>query len=146
MIMILVLSGVGVVAITTMKASTDNYPPNTPVISGPAYCTIGGEYIFGLVTTDPEGDDVYYFVDWADGDTSGWLGPYYSGIEGAAHHTYAQKAAFVIHAKAKDTNGAESDWAEYIIGWSDSNSQQIIQHSSNQLFLKMLQRVLLKTR
>jgi len=133
---ILLLSGISVVAITAMKASTDNSPPNTPVISGPAYCTIGGEYIFGLVTTDPDSDDVYYLVDWNDGDISTWLGPYYSGIEGAAHHTYSQKGTFTIHAKAKDSNGAESEWAYYTIRWSDSDSSIIQQ--KNHLFHNLL--------
>jgi hypothetical protein len=124
MIWILLLSGVGVVAVTTMKVSTENYPPEQPDISGPSYITAGDEYIYGFETTDPEGDDVYYFVDWGDGTYSGWIGPYYSGTEAAAHHTYAEKGTITIHAKAKDNYGAESEWSTYIPEWRNDISQQ----------------------
>ena len=125
MIWILLLSGVGVVAVTTMKVSTENYPPDKPVISGPSYITAEDEYIYGFETTDPEGGNVYYFVDWGDGTYSGWIGPYYSGTEAAAHHTYLEKGTVTILAKAKDNHGAESDWATYIPQWRNDISQQI---------------------
>ncbi|HVQ00641.1 MAG TPA: hypothetical protein VMT57_03920 [Candidatus Thermoplasmatota archaeon] len=124
-IWILLLSGVGVATVTTMKVSTENYPPEKPVISGPSHITAGDEYIYGFETTDPEGNDVYYFVDWGDGTYSGWIGPYYSGTEAAAHHTYAVKGTITIHAKAKDNYSAESDWATYIPQWRNDISQQI---------------------
>jgi hypothetical protein len=126
---ILVLSGIGVVGINTMKTTSDNNPPEKPGISGPSYITAEDEYIYGFEITDPEGDNVYYFVDWGDGTYSGWIGPYYSGTEAAAHHTYALQGAVTIHAKAKDNFNAESVWATYIPQWRNDISQQC-----NQLF------------
>jgi len=122
---ILLLSGFSVVAVTTMKTSTENYPPDKPVISGPSYITVGDEYIFGFETTDPDGNDVYYIVDWGDGCTTDWFGPYYSGTEAAAHHTYIKKGTYIIKVKAKDNFGAESDWEIYVPEWRNNISQQI---------------------
>jgi len=122
---ILLLGGISVVGINTIKTMTDTNPPEIPGISGPSYITVGDEYIYGFATTDPEGDDVYYFVDWGDGTYSNWIGPYYSGTEAAAHHIYAEKGTITIHAKAKDNSGVESDWATYIPQWRHEISQQI---------------------
>ena len=124
MIWILLLSGIGVVGLNTMKTTTENNPPEMSVIAGPSYITVGDEYIYGFETTDPEGDIVYYFVDWGDGTYSGWIGPYYSGTEAAAHHTYAKKVTIMIKAKAKDNYGAEGEWGVYYPKWRNDISQQ----------------------
>jgi hypothetical protein len=124
MIWVLLLSGIGVVGVSTMKTTIENNPPEMPVISGPSYITAGDEYIYGFETTDPERDSVYYFVDWGDGTYSGWIGPYYSGTEAAAHHTYAEKGTIMIKAKAKDNDGAEGEWGFYYPQWRNDIGQQ----------------------
>ena len=69
------------------------------------------KYDYTIKTTDAENHQVYYFIDWGDGNTTGWLGPYNSGEQITVNHTWQTKATFTVKAKAKDTLDAESEWA-----------------------------------
>ena len=42
-----------------------------------------------MVATDPDGDNVLYYIDWGDGTNSGWLGPYPSGQQASAQKTWS---------------------------------------------------------
>jgi len=88
----------------------ENLPPNTPTITGPTNGRIGIEYNFTFITTDPEGDDIYYYIDWGDDTYEEWIGPYISGEEVIVAHTWSEQGAYEIRAKAKDVFGAESGW------------------------------------
>jgi hypothetical protein len=87
-----------------------NTPPVTPTIQGPARGKLFVEYNFTFSATDPDLDDVLYLIDWGDNSTSGWLGPFGSGIEASASHNWSQKGTYSVKVKAKDTKGAESEW------------------------------------
>jgi len=63
-----------------------------------------------FVSTDPDGDDVYYYIDWGDGTNSSWIGPYNPGEEISLSHAWNEKGTYVISAKCKDSNDVESDW------------------------------------
>ena len=63
-------------------------------------------------TVEPDGEDIYYKFDWDDGEMSEWLGPYQSGDLCSATHTWKKRGNYEIKVKAKDQNGAESDWSE----------------------------------
>jgi len=84
-------------------------PPEAPTISGPTSGIAGIEYEFTFVSEDPDGDDVYYYVDWGDETYNDWIGPYQSGEEITLTHTFTEKGAFSITAKAKDAYGVQSD-------------------------------------
>jgi len=92
----------------------ERFPPNespiAPIIDGPANGKVGTKYDYTINTTDPDGDDLSYFVDWDDGTNSGWIGPYHSGEEITQSHTWSKKGTYIIRCMAKDVNGAESDW------------------------------------
>jgi len=89
---------------------TDNQPPLAPQINGPQQGTPGISYRFDFQTTDPQGDNIWYFIDWGDNSTSGWLGPYVSGFQIHVQHSWAEGGNFTVKAKAKDTFSAESEW------------------------------------
>jgi len=89
---------------------TTDHPPETPTITGPAEGEPGNAYLYTLSTTDQDGDQVYYFVDWGDNLTSGWLGPFNSGASASATHEWAEEGTYTVQVKAKDTYGVESDW------------------------------------
>ena len=65
------------------------------------------------MATDPDGDKMYYFIDWGDGSNSSWLGPYVSGTMIHVNHTWTNKMNSTIRAKAKDILDAESDWGTF---------------------------------
>jgi outer membrane protein assembly factor BamB len=89
-----------------------NNPPNTPTITGPTSGKAGEYHRYIFQTTDPEGHEIYYYVDWGD-DTSthGWAGPYNSGEALSLDHLYTFEGTYIIKAKAKDEYDSESDWA-----------------------------------
>ena len=89
-----------------------SYPPEKPIIDGPTIGTDGVEYEYTLQTTDPDDEDVYYYVEWGDETNSGWIGPYPSGEEVTFKHTWTLLGDYEIRAKAKDINDVESVWSD----------------------------------
>ena len=65
---------------------------------------------FNFKTIDPDGDEVYYYIDWGDNSNSGWIGPYSSGVKITKLHTWSTEGAYLIKVKAKDVSNAEGDW------------------------------------
>ena len=62
-------------------ATVGNAPavPSRP--DGPTSVRTNRKATYASVTTDPNGDQIYYLFDWGDGTDSGWVGPFESGIE-----------------------------------------------------------------
>jgi hypothetical protein len=89
----------------------ENYAPTKPTISGPSKGVAGIEYNFTFSSNDPENEDIQLFIDWGDGNNTGWIGPYNSGEEITLNHIWATKAIYTIKAKAKDINDNQSEWA-----------------------------------
>ena len=84
--------------------------PSTP--TGPATGKPGVESNYSSIASDPQGDQIYYLFSWDDGTDSGWLGPYNSGEQCTASHSWSKRGNYEIKVKAKDSNGAESDWSD----------------------------------
>jgi len=95
--------------------SGTNDPPAAPTIDGPTSGAVGVSYEFTIVSTDPDGDDVYYYIDWDDGNVEDWIGPYASGVVVTVSHSWSSEDTYSILAKAKDEHGAESDWSDPFI-------------------------------
>jgi len=85
--------------------------PNPPDIDGPAEGDIGKQIDFNFTTTDPLGEDVYYYIDWDDGNIEEWIGPYASGEIVTISHAWLKKDNHTIIARAKNTIGAEGGWS-----------------------------------
>jgi hypothetical protein len=98
------------VAFQLYKIELDE-PPETPTITGKSGGSAGTEYNYIFVSTDPEGDNITYLVDWGDNTGEVSIGPYISGVEASANHTWSEKGDYTIKIKARDVLGAESDWA-----------------------------------
>ena len=87
----------------------------TPIIDGPINGTTFVTYNYKIKSEDPEGDDIYYWIDWDDGNSTEWIGPYISGEEIIVNHTWYDAGIYEIRAKAK-TKYVESEWSEpYIV-------------------------------
>ncbi len=87
-----------------------NVPPDIPDVQGPAKGKPLSIYKYTFMATDPNLDALFYFVDWGDNTSSGWLGPYSSGLQGSAVHNWTEKGTYTVRVKAKDIHDAESDW------------------------------------
>lgn len=95
-----------------VSLTSESTPPETPSRpEGPASGKAQTEYTFKSSTSDPDGDLIYYLFNWDDGTNSGWLGPYASGAQCSATHSWNEQGSYEIRVKAKDSNGAESDWS-----------------------------------
>ncbi len=89
-----------------------NRSPATP---GSPFGPSGGmkdeELIFGISTTDPDGDDIAYELDWGDGSSLTSSDYYPSGDSAFESHTYTTKGIYEITARAKDKENHRSDWS-----------------------------------
>ena len=56
--------------------------------------------------------NVSYYIEWGDGTNTSWIGPYPSGEEISASHSWNQTGNYMVQAKAKNIYDAESDWSE----------------------------------
>ena len=86
------------------------YNPTIYYIDGVTNGKPGEEYTYTLVATDPNGDDVYYYIDWGDEEITDWFGPYPSGETVTAKHIWNEQGTYTIRAKAKDSYNLKSDW------------------------------------
>lgn len=91
---------------------TEENAPYKPYINGPTSGKIDISYIYTASTTDPEGDQLYYFFDWGDGTNSGWQGPYNSGQQASVSKEWSNQGTYVVKVKAKDADGKESVWSD----------------------------------
>ena len=89
----------------------DNQPPDFPQISGAMNGTKGKEYQYTIITSDPNGDTIFYYIDWGDNTNSGWLGSYNSGQTVSVSNSWDSEGTYTVKVKAKDIYDAESDWA-----------------------------------
>ena len=88
-----------------------NNPPDTPSITGPIEGHPEEWMEFTIVSTDPENQDVRYFIDWGDGDVDIWIGPYNSDEEIIKGHYWFYSGTYTIKVRAEDDRGEYSDWA-----------------------------------
>jgi len=89
--------------------------PYSPTITGPIEGEVGEEYEFTFVTTDPLGSDIEYWIDWGDGTVEEWMGPYESGEEVMAKHSWYEKGDYSIRVKARNDQNAEGGWSKPLI-------------------------------
>jgi hypothetical protein len=67
---------------------------------------------FSTVTTDFEGDQIYYWWDWGEGNHTSWIGPFNPNEPMTANYSWVNNGTYDIRVKAKDSLGHESVWSE----------------------------------
>ena len=89
-----------------------NDPPDMPTIEGPQNGKAGETLEYTIYSTDPNDDQVFYWIVWFD-DCPGvyWDGPHNSGEHIVRGYTYEDQGTYTIRVKSKDIYDAESDWA-----------------------------------
>ena len=100
----------------------DTNAPSAPVINGPNEGISGVDYNYTIVTTDPNGNDVYYSISWGELSyqipMGPWvpsvleeIGPFPSGEEITLIHNWTHTGSYTIKVIARDTNNLVSPWS-----------------------------------
>lgn len=92
-----------------------NEKPNKPSITGPDLGKVDNDYEFTFIATDPNEDELEYFIEWGDGHSEFWKGPYESGEEVIFDHAWSKSGTFTIEAKVRDIFEVESDVEDFQI-------------------------------
>ncbi|MCU0850102.1 MAG: aryl-sulfate sulfotransferase [Candidatus Thermoplasmatota archaeon] len=94
----------------------ENHAPETPQQpQGPLVGDAGETYLFSTQTSDPDGDLVYYFIDWGDASEGSWVGPFDSGVPITLSHQWQQRGVYSVKVQAKDIYDAVSNWTEPVM-------------------------------
>ena len=105
-------SGIASTKMTSMLGFEPVITPPPPIIHGPTNGWTHVNYTFWTdPITDPSGDYFFCKWDWGDGIITEWLGPYPSGSNISASHTWAHEGVYEVRAKLA-IDGNESDWSE----------------------------------
>ncbi len=87
--------------------------PDTPVIlSGPTAGGLEIDFNFTVVSSDHQEDQIYYMLDFGDGNITDWIGPFDSGLPLIFNHSWNHEGDYAIRVKAKDIHDYESDWSK----------------------------------
>jgi hypothetical protein len=97
-------------SIIKYESNSPPFKPGKPI--GETSGESGSEYEYTTSCIDPEFNKVWYLFDWDDGTDSGWIGPFDSGEEASAKHTWSSRNTYDIKVKAKDEFEAESVWSD----------------------------------
>jgi outer membrane protein assembly factor BamB len=109
--------------------------PTAPEINGPNKGKKEIEYQYTFKSVSPVDRDLYYYVEWGDGDwtTEWWIGPYSSGETIVLNHTWPERDVYMIRARCKDTENLWGPFSEYSVIITPRNK---VSYSS--LFMKFL--------
>jgi hypothetical protein len=111
-----------------------NIAPLMPGISGPPTGKPGVEYEYIFNVIEPDGDNFHIWVEWGDGNSTGWKGPYHSGETVKLNHSWNETGTYVIKVKIKDFCD-ESPWGTLEITMPRNKAV-----SCNMLFQRLLVR------
>lgn len=113
----------------TNNEELPNNPPEKPTIEGPTNGKPGETYEYDISSIDPDGDQVYFKIDWNDGEITEWFGPYDSGEVVTVDHIWNEQGNFIVKVKAKDLDEEETDWTWLKVTMPKSlNILNIIEH------------------
>jgi hypothetical protein len=113
--------------------TSENNPPDTPIINGPSTGIPGVTYEYEFTIYDSDEDTLYLKIEWSDGTSEDWIGPLENGVYGVGH-SWGEKGKYIIKAKVRDTYGAESDWG--LLDVQIPRNRNIV----NTIFYRLLQR------
>jgi hypothetical protein len=114
----------------------NNAPPLAPTITGPKTGAPEKSLTFNYVTTDPNGDQIEYYVVWGDDTSEDWEGPFNSGQGSSASHAWSSQGIYTIKVKARDSHGLEGPWGTHSLTVSKSRVR-----TYNTIYLQIIERI-----
>jgi len=95
--------------------SAGNSSPDIPIIIGPNLGDINTNYTYNISTNDTDNDLFLYYIDWGDGNNTGWFGPIFAQHYVTEKHSWAEQGGYYIKTKAKDMFYNETEWSTPIL-------------------------------
>jgi len=83
--------------------------------NGPSIGKVRIEYSYNFKATDPDGNQIYYSIDWGDNTSKLNLGPYNSSYEANGKHSWGTTGRYIIKVKSRDAYNAESDYTSITV-------------------------------
>jgi C1A family cysteine protease len=100
---------------TWVFINQQNHAPKKPWLLGRWTGMNDTTYRYTFWATDPDGDDLYYYLNWGDtywdGGAVGWIGPYKSGEKVTLEKNWTEKGNYTVRVKASDRYDTKSNWA-----------------------------------
>jgi len=124
-----------------------NQAPEPPIINGPSEVKKNTEYEYTFTLTDPDGDDVYVYIDWRAeyGLLPMWRGPYPSGYELTLSRSYDDREKiYTVKARTRDSSLSQSDWETLdvkVSGVKTKNSPFFERLNNNPLLFNLFQKI-----
>jgi outer membrane protein assembly factor BamB len=95
---------------------TVSYPPDIPMTPvGPMNAGSNISLNFTTVSADFEGDQIYYWWNWGDGNHTDWIGPFDPNEPMTMNYSWLNNGTYNVRVKAKDSVGHESAWSSPLI-------------------------------
>lgn len=95
---------------------SQQFPPDKPTILNGSTSTFSGEITnFSVVSTDFEGNNIQYGINWGDGNDLEWTDWYISGEVCTLYHMWNNIGNYKVKIKARDSNYGESNWSDELI-------------------------------
>ncbi|KYK34025.1 MAG: hypothetical protein AYK22_00905 [Thermoplasmatales archaeon SG8-52-3] len=95
-----------------LEISLDRYneAPDKPSIDGPTKGVPGINYEYIFSATDPDNDNLEFYIKWGDDNCEEWIGPYSSGVEFILNHSWEEEGTYSVSVKVRDPYQEESSW------------------------------------
>lgn len=93
----------------SIASSQRGGPPSPPVM-----WTVNFSDFIIPVPQNPDGDQTSYLVDWGDGTSSGWIGPYDPGVMVTVSHVWSADGSYDVSITGENQDGM-SDSALYAL-------------------------------
>ena len=110
-------------------------PPDAPVIKGPTNGKVGVSCNYRFSAVDNDDDKIYLYIDWGDGNTMDWFGPYASNDEVTFVHSFSINGTYTIKAKAKDLNNLEGEWGSLVVNMPKNKNSILVESEKEEDFI-----------
>jgi len=95
--------------------SAGNSSPDFPDISGPCLGDVDTNYTYYVYTNDTDDDPILFYIDWGDGNNTGWFGPLFPSYPVYKPHSWTEQGGYYVKVKAKDIFYNETSWSTPIL-------------------------------